>query len=116
MSSTRLKNQPGEYKLEQQRNQYTCANRLSKHRTISNHTSLPELGFNVSYLPNHLLAKNAVDIESNLFGVGSTNLVNPNTPVEPDLNTLQSIAFFEKPEFVLPIPFVHSTNQRPIIP
>ena len=116
MSSTRLKNQPGEYKLEQQRNKYTCLNRLSEYRTISNKTYLPELGFNASHLPNHLLAKNAVDIESNLFGVGSNNLVNPTTPVKPSLNSLQSVSFFEKPELVLPVPFVHSTNQRPIIP
>jgi hypothetical protein len=116
MTSTRLKNQPGEYKLEQLRNRYTCSNRLSEYRTISNNTALPELGFNVSHLPNHLLAENAVDIESSLFGVGSTNLDNPTTPVEPNLNILQNVSFFEKPDLVLPVPFVHKSNQRPIIP
>jgi len=116
MSSTRLKNQPGEYKLEQLRNQQACANRLSEHRTISNNTVLPEFGFNVSYLPNHLLSKNAVDIESNLFGVGASNLEKKPIHFNPYLNRLKDISFFERPEVFVPPPLTHSLYQRPVIP
>lgn len=116
MSSTRLKNQPGEYKLEQFQNIYTCNNRLNEYRTKTKTTYLPEFGFNPSHIPNDVLSSNSTDIESQLFGVGSTNLVTPQKPVKPEIKSLNSKSYFERPDLIIPESFVFDKNQRPIIP
>lgn len=116
MSSTRLKNQPGEYNLEQLQNIYTCNNRLNAYRTKAKTTSLPVLGFNPSHIPSHILSSNSTDIESQLFGVGSTNLVTPQKPVEPRIHSLDTTSYFERPDLIIPEQFVFDNTQRPIIP
>jgi hypothetical protein len=58
-------------------------------------------------------AKNAIDIESALFGINATNLVNPQKPVTLDLKTLPDIAFFERLPVVMPLPLVVENHQRP---
>lgn len=116
MSSTRLRNLPGEYKLSKLQNTHICSNRLSPFRTVANDTVLPELGFNASYLPNHVLSSNAIDIESDLFGVGSSNLEIKKTPVVPKTHRLPIQSFFERPDIIIPNEFVLEQNQRPIIP
>lgn len=116
MSSTRLRNLPGEYKLNKLQNTTICSNRLSPFRTVASHTVLPEIGFNASYLPKQLLSSNAVDIESDLFGVGSSNLEIEKKPVVARTYRLQTHSFFERPEVIIPNEFVLERNQRPIIP
>ena len=116
MSSTQLKNQPGEYKLEQFQNINTCNNRLNEYRTKTKTTYLPEFGFNPSHIPGHILSSNSTDIESQLFGVGSTNLVTPQKPVQPRINSLNTTSYFERPDLIIPEQFVMDKTQRPIIP
>ena len=116
MSSTRLRNLPGEYKLNKIQNTSILNNRLSSIRTISNNTVLPELGFNASYLPNQLLSSNAIDIESDLFGVGSSNLETEKNKIVHQIYRLPIQSFFKRPEFVIPNDFVLERNQRPVIP
>ena len=116
MSSTRLRNQPGEYTLEQKKNSYICDNRIWADRTTRSYIAFPELGFNVSHIPNNQISHNATDIESNLYGIGSTNLIKPKQEVIPQLKSQIPITFFSKPNLILPIPFHHEKGQRPIIP
>ena len=96
MTSTRNSNTTGNYKLEQHRyKQFENYNLYpnSQYGTAYN-TKMPGDGINPAQLPWNQLSNNAPDIESFLFGINSTNLVNPNTPFDPKLNKLDSINFF----------------------
>lgn len=116
MSSTRFKNDIGEYTLEQRINKNVCSNRIATLRTRNSRLGLPELGFNPSHIPSQQLSYNAVDVESQLYGIGTSNLVTPHVHVTPKLISHSNISYFSKPELILPQPFVHKGNQRPIIP
>ncbi len=59
------------------------------------------------------MSSNAPDIESFLFGIGSTNLVNPAPVFVPRLTTLASSNLFEKAPVLVPEPLVIEKNQRP---
>jgi len=89
---------------------------------INKDTSLPCLGINMGYMPNglnhNLLSNNGLDIESSLFGIGSTNLVEPKPAVQGDMNKLSYIKFFEvKPDSSNRIPesLTLDNNRRPDI-
>ena len=116
MSSTRFKNDVGEYTLEQRINNHVCENRVDGLRTLNTQLGLPELGFNPSHIPSHQLSRNAIDVESQLYGIGTSNLVQPHIHVTPQLISNSNVSYFQKPEMILPMSFVHKGNQRPIIP
>ena len=66
--------------------------------------------------PAQNLSANSADIESLLFGVGSTNLVSPLPEIVPNLYALPSLNLVDKPVPVyLPMPFEPRTDQRPMI-
>jgi hypothetical protein len=54
-----------------------------------------------------------VDIESALFGINSTNLVDPQAPVVPQLKQLPEVKFFERMAFFMPEPLVVEKASRP---
>jgi hypothetical protein len=58
------------------------------------------------------LSANSADIESQLFGIGSTNLVQAQTPIAPDVYQLKSLNIADKLPVVVPAPFQADTNQR----
>jgi len=60
------------------------------------------------------LAHNACDIESFLRGIGSTNLVNPQAPVTPQVKPLESLNIIHKKQMVVPEPLIVEPNQRPM--
>jgi hypothetical protein len=64
-------------------------------------------------MPWSTLSHNPVDIETFLFGIGSTNLVNPVKPLTPELKCLNSANLFKKPDVIMPIPLAASKTQRP---
>ena len=113
MASTRNINTAGNYCL-QQRSFDTSA----KHTTYAGfgnnqNVAVPCYGITPSHMPAHVFSKNPVDIESSLFGIGSVNLVTPKAPVNPELKNLKSVAFFETPEVIMPLPLVLDNKQRP---
>ena len=116
MASTRLNNCKGEYNLEQEMNVNMKDNRLYELRTRAHKTSLPDAGIYVSHIPNYMLSKNAVDVESQLYGIGATNLVEEKAKVEPEYIQQSTTSFFERLPQVLPQPMVCTKDQRPIIP
>ena len=75
--------------------------------------SLPSLGFNPTYMSRDEFSKNSVDIESQLFGINSTNLVNPAKPLTPELKYLQSANIFKYEPVIMPIPQAIPKYQRP---
>lgn len=116
MSSTRFINDIGEYTLQQKQSREICGNRISNHRTRNSNQGLPELGFNPTHIPSTQLSHNAIDVESQLYGIGTSNLIKPHVHVTPDLINQTNVSYFKKPELLLPVPFEHKGNQRPIIP
>ena len=115
MASTRNRNTPGNFCLEQrehkQSENYTLyAN--SQYGAAFN-TRLPGNGLMPAQIPWNKLSYNAADTESFLFGINSTNLVSPQKPVNPELKTIPTISFFERMPLFMPNPLVIENKQRP---
>ena len=115
MASTRNRNTPGNYCLEQR-----------EYRQSQNYTLYPNsqygaaydtkfagVGLNPAQIPGNKLSVNTADIESILFGINSTNLVNPAPCFQPELKKLESANIFNKEPTIMPIPLVIEGNQRP---
>lgn len=115
MASTRNKNTPSDYRLQQK------SYKLSREWIDYNHSSygqaydnaMPAFGITPSHMPRSILSSNSIDIETKLFGINSTNLVSPDTPVNPALNNLPEISFFNTLPMIMPEKMVVSNIQRP---
>jgi hypothetical protein len=59
------------------------------------------------------MSKNAPDIESFLFGINSTNLVEPAAPFTPEIKDLCWANVYKKGPTYIPEPLVIQGNQRP---
>jgi hypothetical protein len=115
MASTRNKNTPGNYCLENR--QYS---EFSNYTLYPNsqygyayNTSLPGNGLLPAQIPWSKLSYNPSDTESFLFGINSTNLVNPAPCFVPEIAKLPSTNIFEKGVVFLPEPLVIEKRQRP---
>jgi len=82
MASTRNKNTPGDYQAQQKSYIQQVDYCTNKEYALATPTLLAGSGLIQGRLPDTELANNPNDIESFLFGIGSTNLVNPQTPVK----------------------------------
>ena len=115
MASTRNRNTPGNYCLEQreykQSENYTLYPN-SQYGAAYN-TRLPGNGVNPGQIPWNQLSHNAVQIESFLLGINSTNLVKPQAPVEPDFKSVPTIKYFDTLPLFMPKPLVIENKQRP---
>lgn len=117
MASTRSRNTPGNYTLEQRTNTYQ--NDYMSFEKSSFYGTVPQ-----SYFPGQglvgmktaglNLSSNSADIESQLFGIGSTNLVSPNVPIAPHLYPLQSLNVAYKAPVIVPESYMPVPNQRPM--
>jgi hypothetical protein len=116
MTSTRNKNTPGNYCLEQREHAVSANYNLYKNSAhgAAYDTKLPGNGMNPAQIPWNQMSANAPDIESFLFGIGSTNLVNPAPIFVPRLTTLASSNLFEKTPVLVPEPLIIEKNQRPM--
>jgi len=115
MASTRNKNTPGDYCLQQK--QY---NHYSNYTTYKNSqygeaykTNLAGNGLNPGQIPANKMSYNAPDIESFLFGINSTNLVKPAPTFVPELSKIDSFNIYEKEPVFIPEPLVVEKKQRP---
>ena len=115
MASTRNLNTPGNYNLEQRqyRDMETYTLYPNSQYGAAYSTMLPGNGVNPGQVPWNKLSNNAVQIESFLFGINSTNLVDPQAPVMPELKTLPEYSFFDRVPLIMPTPLVIEKNQRP---
>lgn len=115
MASTRNINTPGDYCLQQR----AYADSL-KHNTYeysyagkAYSPAIPCLGITPSHMSRDTLSNNAIDIESALWGINSVNLVNPQSPVIPELKSAKEISFFERTPLIMPQQFSLLNDQRP---
>ena len=115
MASTRNRNTPGNYSLEQR-----------EYRQFENYTLYPNSQYGAAYntrlpgngllpaqIPWNKLSYNAADTESFLLGINSTNLVNPAPCFKPEIAQLNSANIYESKPTFIPEPLVIETNQRP---
>ena len=117
MASTRSRNTPGNYVLEQQinmqKNDYMSFEKSNFYGTVPS-TYFPGNGLIGMKTSGLNLASNSADIESQLFGIGSTNLVEPRAPIAPDVYQLKSLNVAHKAPVLLPAEFRPTPNQRPL--
>jgi hypothetical protein len=115
MASTRNRNTPGNYEFEQrinnQHNDYMAFEKSSFYGTVPT-TYFPGQGLIGMKTAGLNLASNSADIESQLFGIGSTNLVEHRVPVTPDVYQLDSLNVAYKAPVIVPAPFAPRPNQR----
>jgi hypothetical protein len=119
MASTRNKNTEIDYRIEQDRLQEQAEWQTIRSRRYATNTGMPNVGINVGHMPNDVLARNATDIESRLYGIGLSNLVDPAKPVRPQpiQKSYHEVQFFELPhrETIIPDDLTIAREQRPII-
>ncbi len=118
MTSTRNKNSQINYNLEKTNKEKLLQEKLYIHSSSGRPISecIPSIGYMPSHISRDALANNSIDIESQLRGIGSSNLENLCTPVVPSMRTLEFKDFFDRPQYVImPYPLVFENNQRPDI-
>jgi hypothetical protein len=113
MSSTRNKNTIGDYQLEQreQKEKERYSTYLPFREPINSYYAGD--GLLGGRMASNVLSVNNCDIESQLFGIGSTNLVNPKANITPILKSIKSLNIIEKSPIILPDPLIIEKNQRP---
>ena len=117
MASTRKINSKERHSLYYKGNENILSNRTEEYRTIRNDTVMAELGMNASHIHGKVLASNYCDIESDLYGIGSSNLVQPRLKATPNINTIPVKSFFNRLPMILPEPMVClKDGKRPKIP
>ena len=115
MASTRNINTVGNYNLEQRQFKQSEVYTLypNSQYGAAYDTKLPGNGVNPAQIPWNQLSYNAPDIESFLFGINSTNLVNPAPCFVPEITKLSSSNIYNKETTFIPEPLVIEKNQRP---
>ena len=115
MASTRNLNTQGNYYLEQKEFKHSENYTLypnSQYGAAYN-TRLPGNGLNPAQIPWNQLSNNAVEIESFLLGINSTNLVKSAPPLVAELKFLDTVNIFKKDTILMPEPLVVLKSQRP---
>ena len=109
------KNTPSDYCLQQRSYKYSLKYNEYVNSQIKRayNNALPCMGIMPSHMPREAFSKNSVEIESSLFGINSTNLVNPQQPVIPNLKTLPEVSYFDRLPMYMPESLVIETDQRP---
>lgn len=115
MASTRSINSPANYCLEQKQNRLVTDYRLYENSSngAAFNPAIPTLGYTPSHMNRNVFSKNPVEIESSLFGINSNNLVNPQTPVIPELKDIKFKSYFETIPLIMPNPLLIQKDQRP---
>ena len=120
MASTSLKNLPGYYKQDQKAQGENREYLVFKNKKIPLNSALPDVGINMGNMAggytHSILSNNTPDLESYLFGIGTSNLVKPFIKPYEDINKLNNIPFYSKPGYSMPKPMVIENRQRPTGP
>jgi len=82
--------------------QHSIAKQFDLIKPLSPLPNLAGNGLLMGRMAGRDLAKNDCDIESFLFGIGSTNLVDPLPPVVPHINRIPTLDILRKTPMVLP--------------
>ena len=118
MASTRNKNTLGNYEHEVRQNRLQQQYDLYPYSQHANayEKALPTFGFNPSKMPASNFSLNPIEIESGLFGIGSTNLVKPQSTPAARFKTMREVSYFDRPEkVIMPKPLILDKKQRPML-
>jgi len=115
MASTRNLNTPGDYKMENDMYSKNLNYLIDKDNMygVAKDTYFAGEGLLMGRIASENLANNYCDIESSLFGIGSTNLVNPKPEVKPDIKSFKNLNIIKRMDIVMPKPMKIEDNQRP---
>jgi hypothetical protein len=114
MASTRTKNTPGDYQLEQWSFAQNVGYNTAAHYGRPEQTYLPGDGLLAGNVSRTQLSNNSCDIESMLRGIGANNLVTPRASTVPMIAPLQSLSIMDRIPLLVPAPLVVQSNQRPL--
>lgn len=115
MASTRNRNTQGDYKLEKAAYIKTCDWRTNMVYGVPETNYFPGNGIAGAKMARTELSGNYCEIESSLFGIGSTNLENPQPNTVPDIKRHKSLNFGDRIPIYMPRPLeVDTTIQRPM--
>ena len=115
MASTRNRNTPGNYCLEEKQYAHSKDYTLypnSQYGAAYN-TRFAGNGLNPAQIPWNKMSYNAPDIESFLFGINSTNLVNPAPCFVPEIAKMDVVNLYQNKATLIPEPLVLDKKQRP---
>jgi hypothetical protein len=115
MSSTSNKNSPGEYQLQVAGNQYIDQFTLYKYSTQPTTPLFAGNGLIMPRMGREELSAHSVDHETYLFGIGSTNLVNPKPEFVPEIKEIKSLNIVPTRQLIMPQPSIPNNNERPLI-
>jgi hypothetical protein len=115
MSSTRSRNTPGDYKAENNINNNNVDYLINKGYSYGQPmtTYFPGNGLLPGRVASENLSYNNIDIETQLFGIGSTNMVTPKLEQNAEIKSIQSLSIINKIPIIIPEPLVVQKNQRP---
>lgn len=115
MASTRNLNNPEDYKARQKmfRDKLNYLTDKRNMYGVAKETYYAGDGLLMGRIASENLAFNSCDVESMLFGIGSTNLEEPMKEVVPDTRYMQSLSIIDRMPFVMPEPLIVHKNQRP---
>jgi len=114
MSFNSSRNTAGNYELEQYAHKHyfdlvtTVNGAQGRPPTIN----LPGNGLLSGKMGSRDLAVNHADIESHLFGIGATNLVNPQPKIMPELITIPSLNISDRVPMIVPDTILLEPNRR----
>jgi len=106
---------PGNYKMQTAINNRIFHSSIYKYGAFGTPylSSLPQGGSAPpSRMDRNRLSKNPVEIESQLFGIGSSNLVSGYRPPLATINRLKDISFFDRNKIIMPCTLVVEGAQR----
>ena len=99
MTSTRNKNTVGNYEREQ--DEKHNLRRYEMYVGFGRNDN-PHFAGNGLGIGKNTLATNYYDVESELFGIGSTNLVNPRSAFIPESTQMKTLSIITKNTVLLP--------------
>ena len=113
MAATRNKNTPGNYALEIQGKKEQAEYKVYENYSVPKETAFFGDGLLAGRIGPAQLSSNFCDVESQLRGIGATNLVTPTPEVEPDIYQLKSLNIIDRIPLILPKSYEHNNKERP---
>lgn len=119
MTSTRNVNTRGNYRQEQQFNKtyldHTSYIYAQKPYTFLDVYKIPNSTLPTRIINPHNLSQNPIDIESDLRGINSTNLVSKSFTTTPQIKRIDTFDFYKRVPMVKSNMISSDQNQRPLL-
>lgn len=112
MASTRPRNYPGNYQAEQISINEQAMYNINDARGAPPLNCYAGNGLLPSKMPSMNLSNNACDIESQLFGIGATNLVNPKPEILLNAKPIPSLSIAKRMPLIVPEKMLPQEGRR----